>query len=174
MKKNLREQRKETGKMLKKTVTYIIDAIIVIAILMVGLYGYKIISNKYLNKDSAQYEMALITVEFQKHDPEVLRKIEVGQTVSDGKKHEVIGTVKTVGEIKNSTEIIKDYNKNSYVKAETDAFSELTVVLECPAVVTDESVRLGNTDVKIGTELEMKTPQYNIKGSIMGIDFESK
>lgn len=157
--------------MFKKTVTYIIDILIVLVILAVGLYGYKIISNKALTKNGADTKTVLITIEFEKHDKEILKKITVGEEVMDSAKNEVIGTVKSVSPITDSIVTVSDYKNGKYVKASTPEYGLQTIVLECVATVTPTDIKVRNTDIKVGTELGIRTNEYALRGRVMGINF---
>lgn len=175
MKRNMNELRKEKGKMAKKIITYLIDILIVIAILAVGLYGYKLVSNKaLLNKSGETQKKLLVTVEFEKSKKELLEKIEVNQEVKDSSKNEYLGTVVKATPVSDSIITVSDNLSGKYVKTTTPEYGMRTIVIECDGVVTDTTVTAAGSEVRIGSTIGIRTSDYTIQGKVMGIEFEEE
>lgn len=175
MKRNTNELRKEKRKMAKKIITYLIDILIVIAILAVGLYGYKLVSNKALfNKNGEMQKKLLVTVEFEKSKKELLEKIEVNQEVKDSSKNEYFGTIVEATPVSDSIITVSDNLNGKYVKITTPEYGMRTIVIECNGVATDTSVTAAGTEVRIGSTIGIRTSDYTIQGKIIGIEFEDE
>lgn len=156
--------------MIKKTVTYAIDILVVLVILAVGLYGYKLISNKALTKDETK--TIFVTVEFEKSEKNILEKIKVGDEIMNSSKNELFGTVKTVSPITDSVLTVSDYKNGKYVKATTPEYGLQTIVLECKGTISPTEIKAEGTEIRIGSEIGLRTSEYTLKGKIMKIDFE--
>lgn len=175
MKVNIKEQRKEKNKMAKKITTYLIDIIIIIAILAIGLYGFRLISKKAEVKTSGKSNKSTkiqLTVEFEKHYKELLEKIEVGQEVIDSSRSEPFGTIISETPVEDCVITVSDYINGKFVKTSTPEYGMKTVVIECDGTVTDTSVTAAGKEVRIGTDLLIRTSEYTVNGKIMAIDFK--
>ena len=157
--------------MVKKITTYIIDLLILLVILAIGIYGYRLLGNKSAGTGVGdEGRKALLTIEFERHENELLEKINIGDEILHSSKNEVLGVVKEMSEISPTVIHTVDYTKNEIVRAENDAYGMKTIVLECPATVTQTSNHVNDTEVKIGTYLGFRSNRYAFVGKIMGIE----
>jgi len=154
---------------MKKTVTYIIDILIILVILVVGIYGYKLLGNKAKGGNGGSSKV-LLTVEFEKHENTLLEKIAIGDEIYDSSKNEFLGVIKNVTAVEPSVLNTFDYTQNKIVRAPTTEYGKKTVFLECNATVTENSVHVNNTEVRIGTVLGFRTNRYALSGKVMGIE----
>ena len=155
--------------MVKKITTYVIDILILLVILVVGIYGYKLLGNKSAGIGGGNQKV-LLTVEFERQENEHLKKINIGDEIYDSSKNEFLGVVKEMGEILPTAIHTLDYTKNEIVRAENDTYGMRTIVLECAATVTPTSVHVNNTETRIGTTMGFRSNHYALRGKIMGIE----
>lgn len=160
--------------MLKKTVKYIIDILIILAVLAVGYYGYGKISAKYNTKLPSSEKKIYVKVEFEKHDKDVLEKIKVGDKIKDGSRNEEIGTVYEAEPVTDSEVIVSDYKNGKFVKTTTPEFGKRTVVLECEGKVSPVEVNVNGTDVKVGYTINIRTNEYALSGKVIGINIDGE
>lgn len=155
--------------MAKKIITYIIDLLILLVILVVGIYGYKLLGNKSSGIGGGNGKV-LLTVEFEKHENELLEKINIGDEIYDSSKNEFLGVVTNVTAVEPTVIHTLDYTKNEIVRAQNSDYGMRTIVLECSATVTPTSVHVNNTEVRIGTSMGFRSNRYALSGKIMGIE----
>ena len=155
--------------MVKKVITYIIDLLILLVILVVGIYGYKLLANKSAGIGGGNGKV-LLTVEFERQENAHLEKINIGDEIFDSSKNEFLGVVKEMSEISPTVIHTIDYTKNEIVRAENDAYGMRTIVLECSATVTPTAIHVNDTEAKIRTSLGFRSNHYALRGKIMGIE----
>lgn len=157
---------------MKKVIKYIIDILIVLVIAAVLIYGYgKITANYSTNKTSSE-KTVYVTVEFDKNDKDVLTKVKQGDVLYDGNKNSVLGTVTSVSDIFDSKVQTKDYTSGKIVSATTDEYGLMQIILECRANVSPMEIKVGSSDIKVGTALNLRTDAYALSGKVMGIEVQ--
>ena len=155
--------------MVKKVITYIIDILIVLVILVVGIYGYKLLGNKS-SGIGGNASKVLLTVEFEKIEISLLEQINIGDEIYDSSKNEFLGVITNVTAVEPTYMLTTDYTKNVITRAPNTDYGMRTVFIECSATVTPNSVHVNNTEARIGTSLGLRTNRYALKGKIMGIE----
>ena len=158
--------------MLKKIIKYAIDILIILAVAAVGYYGYGKITAKYNTKLKSSEETVYVTVEFEKHDKDILEKIKVGDEIMDGSRNELLGVVSETSQIRDSEIIVSDYKNGKFVKTTTPEYSMQTIVIECKGKVSPMEINANGTDVKVGYTLNLRTNEYVLSGKIIGVDVE--
>lgn len=154
--------------MVKKIITYIIDLLILLVILVVGIYGYKLLANKSSGIGGGNGKV-LLTVEFEKHENELLEKINIGDEIYDSSKNEFLGVITNVTAVEPTHMLTTDYTKNIITRAPNTDYGTRTVFIECSATVTPTSVHVNDTEARIGTSMGFRSNRYALNGKIMGI-----
>lgn len=157
---------------MKKIIKYLIDIFIILVIVAVGIYGYGKITANYSTQKASSEKTVYVTVEFDKNDKEVLSKVKQDDVLYDGNKNSILGTVTYVSDIFKSKVQTKDYTNGKIVNAETDEYGLMHIILECKANVSPMEIKVGSSDIKVGTALNLRTDSYALSGKVMGIEIQ--
>ena len=153
---------------MKKSLKILIEAVIIIAILLVGLYGISKISPNLLSK-SNQKDVE-ITIEFKQSKKELLEKLQVGQKVFENTQTTYFGEIISVEPIKNAVLQVSDYENGRYIEKETPEYGRCTIVVKGMASVDETSVKFGTISIKTGAKYGLVFDGNLADGNIMKIN----
>lgn len=153
---------------MKKALKIFIEIVIVAVVLLVAFYGYTKINPSFLSNDN-QKEVEL-TVEFKQTQEEILKKLQVGQTVFENTQTTLLGEITDVGTISNALIQVSDYEHGKYVEKETDEYKRCTIKIKGKADVSKTAVKFGIIAVKTGAKYGLVFDGNLADGSIMKIE----
>ena len=142
---------------MSKVMKYVIEAIIVAAILIAAFFGISKINTSVTKNNQ---KTVVLTLEAQGLEENVLDKIQVGDKVSDNVKTTYLGTVKEVGEKIPYKRGVADYTNMQIVQSPVDNLYNKTIVVEVQADITDLNIAVGETELKIGYTIPLINENY--------------
>lgn len=142
-----------------------VDVIIialVLALVAAGVYKLLIVNKSIALQNS--------NVEFKVYVEKVrmgtVEGIQEGQAVRDVQSNTPLGTV-TGKEVRPYQEAVPTLDGN-VVLADVPEKYDVIIIMESPAVVTDNSIMIGNKEIKIGAEISVKSNIFSVKGIVYG------
>lgn len=153
---------------MKKTVKYIIEAVIIIAFLLVALYGISVIKPSVFGGED--YKDIEIAVEFLQVKKEFIDDIEIGDKMLENTQSTYFGEVIEVGEILPSIFTVSDYENGKYIETNSTEYVRRRVVLKNSARVFDNAIKIGEISVKVGGKYGLIFNGNFVDGTVMGLN----
>ncbi len=150
---------------MKKTVKYLIEAIVIIAVLAVALYGLSVIKPALFG--AKDYKDIEITVEFQQVKKEFIENINIGDKMLENTQSTYFGEVIEVGELLPSIFLVSDYENGKYIEVESSEYYRRRVVLKGNGRVFDNAIKLGEISVKVGGKYGLIFNGNLVDGTVM-------
>ncbi|MBP3448487.1 MAG: DUF4330 family protein [Clostridia bacterium] len=152
---------------MKKVVKYGIEIVVILVILLAALYGITKI-NTSLTRTNQQ--KVLITFEAQNLEAELLSKMESGDKITDNAKTTYLGEIISLSEQYPYTKSVKNYDTNSFMQVEVPNRFNRDITVAVMADVTDSSVMVGETELKIGYTIPLINEKYMVNSIITNIE----
>ena len=153
---------------MKKTVKYIIEAVVIIAFLLVALYGISVIKPSVFGGED--YKDIEITVEFSQAKKEFIDDIKIGDKMLENTQSTYFGEVIEVGEILPSIFTVSDYENGKYIETSSTEYVRRRVVLKNRARVFDNAIKIGEISVKVGGKYGLIFNGNFVDGTVMGLN----
>ena len=153
---------------MKKTVKYIIEAVVIIAFLLVALYGISVIKPSVFGGED--YKDIEITVEFSQVKKEFIDDIKIGDKMLENTQSTYFGEVIEVGEILPSIFTVSDYENGKYIETSSTEYVRRRVVLKNRARVFDNAIKIGEISVKVGGKYGLIFNGNFVDGTVMGLN----
>ncbi len=152
---------------MSKVMKYVIEAIVVLAVLLAAYYGVS-----KINTSVTRNNLKTVTVTFEAQNLEegILSKVAVGDDVTDNAKTTYLGEIVSVSENRPYTKATKDYNTNTFVQAPVEGRYTKDIVVEIQADVSDFTVMAGETELKIGYTVPLINEKYMVNCIVTDID----
>lgn len=151
----------------KKIKFTVIDALIILVVLAVLVFGVKKLLPNMLN--GSEEEKVDFTVLVQKEDMGFADAITVGDNVTVSLTEKDGGIVK---EVKTEPAVTMAYNSidGTYSNEVIEGKYDVYITIEADANVSDLAVKTGGTAVKVGAEIPVRGKGYASMGYVIGID----
>lgn len=151
----------------KKIKFTVIDALIILVVLAVLVFGAKKLLPNMLN--GSEEEKVDFTVLVQKEDMGFADAITVGDNVTVSLTEKDGGIVK---EVKTEPAVTMAYNSidGTYSNEVIEGKYDVYITIEADANVSDLAVKTGGTAVKVGAEIPVRGKGYASMGYVIGID----
>ena len=153
---------------MKKTVKYLIEAVIIIAFLLVALYGISVIKPSVFGGED--YKDIEITVEFLQAKKEFVEDINTGDKMLENTQSTYFGEVIEVGEILPSVFTVSDYENGKYIETNSTEYVRRRVVLKNRARVFENAIKIGEISVKIGGKYGLIFNGNFVDGTVLGLN----
>lgn len=109
------------------------------------------------------------TVELYRKDRDFSKNVKIGEILYDSEKGYEIGKIADVYELP-YREDSPDFENKVYKRAEVDGISNVYVVVEATAQITDVSTNVGQYQVMVGKEAFVKSKSFAAGGYIVIIE----
>ncbi len=152
---------------MSKVMKYVIEAIVVLAVLLAAYYGISKINTSVTRNN---LKTVTVTFEAQNLEEAILSKVAVGDDVTDNAKTTYLGEIVSVSENRPYTKATKDYNTNTFVQAPVEGRYTKDIVVEIQADVSDFTVMAGETELKIGYTVPLINEKYMVNCIVTDID----
>ena len=153
---------------MKKTVKYLIEAFIILAIIAVAFYAYSILKSK---SDGNNLKNIEVTVDFMQIRKEFIDDINEGDIIFENSQYSKFGEVKEVFDMEESIALVRDYEKGEFIETTSDKYYQRKVIIEAKANVTESAIKVGDRLVKIGSRIGFIFNDNLVDGTIIDIDF---
>lgn len=144
---------------MSKVMKYVIEAIVVLAVLLAAYYGIS-----KINTSVTRNNLKTVTVTFEAQNLEegILSKVAVGDDVTDNAKTTYLGEIVSISENRPYTKSVKNYDTNTIVQTPVDGRYTKDIVVEIQADVSDFTVMAGETELKIGYTIPLINEKYMV------------
>lgn len=151
---------------MKKTKFTVIDALIILLVILVGAVAILKLAPGLFTAEEKQKVCFAVTATGV--DEGISNVVEIGEEVSVSFSEKAYATVTGVSEKPHEE---SEFNKNTgkYVSQEIDGECDVTVLLECDAVITDTEIQNGEVAVRVGNEMPVRGKGYTIKGYVVDV-----
>ncbi len=153
---------------MKKTVKYLIDAVIIIAVVLVGIYALSVLKPALFGAND--YKDVEITVDFQQVKEEFINDINIGDKMLEHTQSTYFGEVIEVSDLEPSVLLVSDYENGRYIETESSEYFRRRVVLRASARVSEQAIKLGEISVKIGGRYGLIFNGNLVDGTVMKLD----
>jgi len=144
---------------MSKVMKYVIEAIVVLAILLAAFYGISKINTSVTRNNQ---KTVTVTFEAQNLEEGILSKVAVGDGVSDNAKTTYLGKIISVSENRPYTKSVKNYETNQIVQSPVDGRFTKDIVVQIQADVSDFTIMAGETELKIGYTVPLINEKYMV------------
>lgn len=142
---------------MSKVMKYVIEAIVVLAILLAAFYGVSKINTSVTRNNQ---KTVTVTLEAQNLEEPLLSKIAVGDKVSDNTKTTYLGEIISLSEARPTTRTVANYETNELQQVPVEGQFTKDIVVEIQADVTDFTIMSGETEFKIGYTIPLISDKY--------------
>ncbi len=153
---------------MKKTVKYLIEAVIIIAVIFVAVYGLSVIKPSLFGEKD--YKDIEITVEFQQVRKEFIEDINIGDKMLENTQSTYFGEVVDVSEISPAIFLVSDYENGRYIETNSTEYFKRRVVLKNRARVFENAIKVGEISVKVGGKYGLIFNGNFVDGTVMKLD----
>lgn len=145
----------------------IIDLMVLLILLgAVGFYAYKqTIVNPQIAPSSKTYMVKVLVEEVRQVTANELKN---GTVVKEADANSLIGTIRGV-DIKPATRQVERADGQIVLSTIPEKF-DLVLAIEAPAQVTNWTIRIANTDFRIGTTIKVAAQRFMVKGTVVGLE----
>lgn len=151
---------------MKNTKFTVIDAVIVVVVLAVAVFGISMLKP---GRAKGEEKIAEFSVLASACDEGIGSIVKVGDEVSISYSEQAFATVTSVEE-KPYTETTFNQEKGEYVVHEIKGKSEVKIGLECPVGVTDAKIANGNVPIRVGNSMSVRGKGYTIWGYVVEVE----
>ena len=145
---------------------YVIEIIILLVIGAVAFYGISKINPSVTRNNQ---KTVTVTFEAQETKESLLKKIAVGDEISDNVKNTYLGTVQALSELRPATKVVADYETKTYVEVPIEGFYTMDIVAEIQADVSDTTIMAGETELKVGYTVPIINEEYLVTCTVIDI-----
>lgn len=156
---------------MNKILKYSIEAVVILVILGACYYGVSKIKTSITRGN--EKEIA-ITFEVQNQESGILEKIKVGDQVTDNAKTTYLGKVFELSTLKPYKIATEDYKNEKIIQAEVNGFYNREIVIKTKAQISDKSIMIGETELKVGYVVPLKSEKYVLNSVITKIDIDEE
>lgn len=154
---------------MSKVMKYVIEAIVVLAILLAAFYGVSKINTSVTKNNQ---KTVVLTMEAQGLEDHIIDKIDVGDKVADNVKTTSFGAIKSVSEKRPYTRAAANYNEMKIVQSPVENLYTKDIVVEVKADITDFTIMAGETELKIGYTIPLISDDYLASCLITNIEIK--
>lgn len=145
----------------------IIDLLVLLVLIgAAGFYGYK---HKFVNPQiapvSKTYTVRVLVEEVRQATLDELRD---GTVVKEADANSVIGTIRGV-DAKPATKQVERSDGQIVLSAIPGKF-DVVLSIEAPAQVTNWTIRIANTEIRIGSTIKVAAQRFLVKGTVIGLE----
>lgn len=154
---------------MKKAIKYTIEIVVILVILLAAFYGISKINTSVTRNTQKE---VLVTFEAQNAEEALLSKVEVGDKITDNAKTTYLGTVETVSELYPYTKSVGNQETNAFTLAEVPGRFNRDITVSVMADVTDSTIMVGETELKIGYTIPLINEKYMINSIVTNLDIQ--
>ena len=152
---------------MSKVMKYVIEAIVVLAVLLAAYYGISKINTSVTRNN---LKNVTVTFEAQNLEEGILSKVAVGDDVTDNAKTTYLGEIVSISENRPYTKATKNYDTNTVVQSPVEGRYNKDIVVEIQADVSDFTVMAGETEIKIGYTIPLINEKYMVNCIVTDIE----
>lgn len=156
---------------MNKILKYLIEAVVIIAILVACYYGVSKIKTSVTRSNEQDIKL---TLEVQNQESDILEKIKVGDQIIDNSKTTYLGKILEISKLKPYKVVSEDYKNEKFIQAEVKGFYNREVLVKAKAQISDKSIMIGETELKVGYMIPIKSEKYILNSIITKIDIEKE
>ena len=147
----------------------IFDILIIVALLVAALVGYKMLAKTGEDALEALPEVSF-TVEIANCENDLANKIQPGDDIYDSVKGGYYGKVQNV-ETKQSTSVVANMQSGKYELVEYPNRQNVYITIKgTPTSMTDGNIQFASQKVKVGTVAYLKSKNYVGFGHVINMD----
>ncbi|MDF9406954.1 MAG: hypothetical protein A4E52_00871 [Pelotomaculum sp. PtaB.Bin013] len=135
---------------------------LILALLAAGVYKLLIV-NRALALQNSHIEFKVFVENVRIPTVESIKE---GQAVKDVQTNIPLGTVKSK-EVSPYKQAVPTLD-GRVVQADVPEKYNVIITIESPAIVTDNSIMIGNKEIKIGAQISVKSNVFSVNGTIYG------
>ena len=154
---------------MKKAIKYTIEIVVILVILLAAFYGISKINTSVTRNTQKE---VLVTFEAQNAEETLLSKVEIGDNITDNAKTTYLGKVESVSELYPYTKSVNNQQTKSFVQAEVPGRFNRDITVSVMADVTDSTIMVGETELKIGYTIPLINEKYMINSIVTNLEIQ--
>lgn len=154
---------------MNKVVKYAIEIVVILVILLAAFYGITKINTSLTRNNQKE---VLVTFEAQNAEEALLSKVKAGDKITDNAKTTYLGKVEAVSELYPYTISVENQVANTFTQAEVPGRFNRDITVLVMADVTDSTIMVGETELKIGYTIPLINEKYMINSIVTNLEIQ--